>query len=196
MTKSESSGSGDLQRKLYQDLDQKLKSTQWNSGASEAHGLLTGLACRGVASREIGNKMYLFQISGTEEIGMLEGMFEMILRDLDSTQFVFNILIPGDDAGTMQIAEEISNWCEGYLQGFFHDGDSFLENCSDSVQELIMDITDIGGMNVETVNESGNDDESSLVEIEEYLRVGVQLIYDELVQLASPSDSSNNTEFH
>jgi uncharacterized protein YgfB (UPF0149 family) len=195
MNESEPSNTSDLQRKLYQDLDQKLKSSDWNSGASEAHGLLTGLACRGVGSREIGNKMYLFQISGAEEIGMLEGMFEMIVRDLESTQFVFNILIPGDDVGTMQIAEEISNWCGGYLQGLLHDGDSLLAECSDSVQELVMDITDIGGLNLETVD-GCSDDESSLVEIEEYLRVGVQLIYDELVQLTGSADHSNNTEIH
>jgi uncharacterized protein YgfB (UPF0149 family) len=195
MTESEGSGTGDLQRKLYQDLDQKLKSSEWNSGASEAHGLLTGLACRGVGSREIGNKMYLFQISGAEEIGMLEGMFEMIVRDLESPQFVFNILIPGDDVSTMQIAEEISNWCEGYLQGFFHDGDSLLGESSDSVQELVKDITDIGGLNLDTVDESSTG-ESSLVEIEEYLRVGVQLIYDELVQLTDSSDRPNKSEIH
>jgi uncharacterized protein YgfB (UPF0149 family) len=195
MTESEGSGTGDLQRKLYQDLDQKLKSSEWNSGASEAHGLLTGLACRGVGSREIGNKMYLFQISGAEEIGMLEGMFEMIVRDLESPQFVFNILIPGDDVSTMQIAEEISNWCEGYLQGFFHDGDSLLGESSDSVQELVKDITDIGGLNLDTVEESSTG-ESSLVEIEEYLRVGVQLIYDELVQLTDSSDRPNKSEIH
>ena len=139
--------------------------------------------------------MYLFQISGTEEIGMLEGMFEMILRDLESTQFEFNILLPGDDVATLQVAEEISNWCGGYLQGFFHDGDSMLEECNESVQELVMDITDISGLNLETVDGSSND-EGSLIEIEEYLRVGVQLIYDELVQLTGSSDLPNNTEIH
>jgi uncharacterized protein YgfB (UPF0149 family) len=139
--------------------------------------------------------MYLFQISGAEEIGMLEGMFEMIVRDLESPQFVFNILIPGDDVSTMQIAEEISNWCEGYLQGFFHDGDSLLGESSDSVQELVKDITDIGGLNLDTVDESSTG-ESSLVEIEEYLRVGVQLIYDELVQLTDSSDRPNKSEIH
>ncbi len=195
MTEFDSTSTKDFQRKLYQDLDQKLKSTSWNSSVSEAHGLLAGLACRGIGSGEVGNKMYLFQISNAGEIALLEGMFELLLRDLQSSDFTFNILLPDDQATTSQKADEISNWCEGYLQGLYYDGDALINESSESVQEVARDIFDIGGMNHVFIEENDESDEKSLIEIEEYLRVGIQIIYDEL---ASQPDTaaSTNSEIH
>ncbi len=180
MTEIASLSPKDFQRKLYQDIDNKLKSTAWNSGASEAHGLLAGLACRGVDTQQVGNKMYLFQVANAEEIALLESLFEFILRDLNSDQFTFNLLLPDDRAETRQKAEALSNWCAGYLQGFCHDGESIVNECSESVGEIIRDLFDIGGINPASTGSAKEQDERSLMEIEEYLRVGIQLIYDEL----------------
>ncbi len=47
---------------LYRDLERKLKNSKWNSGASEAHGLLSAIACRGLPGEQIRAKAWLFQL--------------------------------------------------------------------------------------------------------------------------------------
>ena len=180
MTEFDIQNTRDFQTELYPELDGKLKSTPWNSGASEAHGLLTGLACRGVTTHEIVNKMYLLNISASDDVTLLEGMFGLIVRDLQSNDLTFNILLPADQVGTVDKAEQISNWCQGYLQGFCHDGKPPICDDNETVCEVFQDIFDIGAVALELIDDH-DDNQKSLVEIEEYLRVGIRLIYDESV---------------
>ncbi len=185
-----------FQQKIYQTLDEKLKSTAWNSGASEAHGALTGLACRGINSEQIQNKMVLFQISDTEEFAALSGLFDLVLRDLESTEFSFNLLLPGEDASNNETATEIVNWCEGFVLGFCHDGESAIAQSSATVQEMVNDVLNISSMEVDSIKNKDHEDEKSIIEIEEFLRVGVQLIYDELVNNSSLPTAVPSAEIH
>ena len=171
-----------FQRKIYSELDEKLKASSWKSGASEAHGLLTGLACRGITATEIRNRMHLFQFSEDEDTTLLEGLFELILRDLDSSAPTFDLLLGGDEEHIVVRVDEIASWCGGYVQGFCHDGDSAIMEQSAEVQEIIQDIMDICGMEVDLTNSVSHDleeEEKAFAEVEEYLRVGVQIIFDE-----------------
>lgn len=181
MSESDPHNTRDFQTKLYPDIDRKLKSTPWNAGASEAHGLLTGLACRGITASEIVNKMYLLKISDAKDVLLLEGLFDLILRDLQSDELTFNILLPAEQVDTVQRAEEISNWCEGYLQGFCYDGKPSICDRNETVGELFQDIFDITAVALEFIKDN-DEDQRALIEIEEYLRVGIQLIYDEVVE--------------
>ncbi len=186
MTESDIQRARDFQTEIYPELDRKLKSTPWNGGVSEAHGLLAGLACRGIIAHGLANKMYLLRIPNTENTEhavMLEGLFDLILRDLQSDEITFNILLPAEPLSTAQKAEQIANWCQGYLQGFCYDGKPSICQHNDIVREIFEDIFHICSIELDTDAEleliNDNDDQKSLVEIEEYLRVGIRLIYDE-----------------
>jgi uncharacterized protein YgfB (UPF0149 family) len=171
-----------FQQKIYAELDEKLKASSWKSGASEAHGLLTGLACRGITATEIGNRMHLFQFSEDDDTALLEGLFELILRDLESSIPTFNPLLGGDKEHIAVRVDEIANWCGGFIQGFCHDGDSAILEQSAEVQEIIQDIMDISGMEVDltdSVSHHLEEEEKAFAEVEEYLRVGIQIIFDE-----------------
>lgn len=181
-------------QKIYHELDQKLKSTDFNSGVSEAHGLLVGLACRGVAFEELQNKLYLFQLSGNEDLILLQGLFELILRDLQSSTPTFDLLLPADDVSLVIRADEISNWCGGYMQGFCHDGDYIFTDSNDTTREMLRDIMDIGGLHIDEADRE--ESEKALMEIEEYLRVGVQLIYDETTNSDKSTALPDKNELH
>ena len=171
-----------FQQKIYAELNEKLKASSWKSGASEAHGLLTGLACRGISTTEIGNRMHLFQFSSGEDTSVLEGLFELILRDLESNSPTFNLLLGGDEEHIVVRVDEIASWCGGFVQGFCHDGDSAISEQSAEVQEIIQDIMDICGMEVDLSDSMSHDleeEEKAFSEVEEYLRIGVQIIFDE-----------------
>ncbi len=181
-----------FQQKIYRDLDEKLKSTPWNSGASEAHGLLTGLACRGIRAENLAGRLYLFRVDDPDGITLFEGMFELVLRDLQSEEPTFNPLLPPEEADNKEFAFAISDWCEGFLQGFCFDAETEINEHGEAVQELIDDMIEIGSLDVTSIEEYNEDDERSLVELEEYLRVGVQAIYDTL----NPNPSIGSREIH
>ena len=195
MTESDQSQEKQFQRKIYQELNNKLKSTNFKSGASEAHGLLTGLACRGIKSEQLRNKLHLFQLDNDDDLGLLQGLFELILRDLQSTTPVFNLLLP-EDTSLVEKADEIASWCAGYMQGICHDGDYIFSDSSEPVQEMLQDILDIGGLQIDVSSDDLDEDERSVMEIEEYLRVGVQFIFDETVKPDQSSVVTPSDEIH
>ncbi len=180
-----------FQHRIYQSLDEKLRASSWKSGASEAHGLLTGLACRGVTSEQLASKLYLLQIESdadaSEYPGLLEGLFELIIRDLNSSQPVFDVLIPHEREPIITRVDELASWGGGFIQGFCNDGDSAISDLSLEAQELIHDIIDISGMQLDQPNPESDDQDKALTEVEEFLRVGIQLIYDEAVANQSNS---------
>ena len=167
-----------FQQKIYLELDRKLRLTSFNGGAPEAHGLLTGLACRGVTVQELQNKLYLFRLNSDQDLILLQGLFELILRDLQSSTLTYHLLLPDDDTNPVIRTDEIANWCGGYMQGFCHDGDSAFSDSNETIHEMLRDIMDMGGLYLEEASQE--EAEKSIMEIEEYLRVGVQLIYDEI----------------
>ncbi len=176
-----------FQQQIYPELERKLKSTSFNGGAAEAHGLLSGLACRGITVQELQNKLYLFQIDRNQDSILLQGLFELILRDLQSSTLTYHILLPDDDTSPIIRTDEIANWCGGYMQGFLHDGESAFSDSNETVREILRDIMNMGGLYLEEA--SREEAEKSIAEIEEYLRVGVQLIYDEVADRVEPNQS-------
>ena len=189
-----------FQRNIYLDLDQKLRKSGWNSGASEAHGLLTGLACRGVTGTQVINKLYLLRVAEDEDSTMLQGLFEFISRDLESTEPTFDPLFPDQETSIARRSDETANWCSGFIQGFCHDGSAAMNQGSTEVQELLQDVMNIGGMQAGTMQPDDSTDngeeERALTEIEEYLRVGIQLIYDETVGFTRTAEQSAADELH
>lgn len=167
-----------FQTEIYPELDRKLKETSWKGGASEAHGVLSGLACRGIGNKQLDGKAWLFRMSEKAEVALLEGLYELTLRDLQSDGFNFILLIAGDESGYAQRIESLANWCGGFTQGFLYDGEEYLAKVADTVRESFHDIIAISRIDVATYEEQETD--RHLVEIEEYLRVAIQVIFDEL----------------
>ena len=176
---------------IYRDLDRRLKASRWNSGASEAHGLLSALACLGIPGEQLRTKAWLFQLSEKTDLDLLEGLYGLILRDLQSDGFEFSPLLPDGACldGTCsdaQSIESLADWCGGFVQGFLHDDAARLDGVPDAVRESVNDIMEISRVEVQARVEADADadafdeTERQLVEIEEYLRVAIQVIFEEL----------------
>ena len=187
-----------FQAEIYRDLDRRLKASRWNSGASEAHGLLSALACLGIPGEQLRTKAWLFQLSEKTDLDLLEGLYGLILRDLQSDGFEFNLLLPDGACldGTCSDAksiESLADWCGGFVHGFLHDDAERLDGVPDPVRESVNDIMEISRVEVEVHVDAGVDagageeTEKQLVEIEEYLRVAIQVIFEELNPHAGPS---------
>ena len=175
-----------FQAEIYRDLDRRLKASRWNSGASEAHGLLSALACLGIPGEQLRTKAWLFQLSEKTDLDLLEGLYGLILRDLQSDGFEFSPLLSDGLCSDAQSIESLADWCGGFVQGFLHDDAERLDGVPDPVRESVNDIMEISRVEVEVhVNTgvdagAGEETEKQLVEIEEYLRVAIQVIFEEL----------------
>ena len=176
-------GTPGFSREIYEQLDRKLRESPWQSGASEAHGLLTGLACRGISDTQVQNKLYLFNSDDPSLATLVQGLFELVLRDLKSSTPAFDLLLPGEDEAPSRRSDELAGWCSGFVQGYLHDGEHALSEGSAETREIIRDIMDISSMEHGLTGnpEEDSEAEKSLVEVEEYLRVAVQFVYDERV---------------
>ncbi|MYB35224.1 MAG: UPF0149 family protein [Gammaproteobacteria bacterium] len=179
---------------LYAGLDEKLRDIGWDSGVPEAHGLLTGLACRGFSAKHIGNKMYMFELDSGQDSASLQALYELVLKNLESDDPVFDLMLPGDDESAFRRADEIANWCSGFAQGFCHDGDMSILQRTGPVKEMFDDI-----MSIARIQTDFSDDEverqgenRALTEIEQYLRVGIQLIYEEMAVNHNPQEAVPN----
>ncbi len=77
----------------------------------------------------------------------------------------------------------LSQWCQGFLYGFGTGRcRAARANCSGEVEEVLRDLTHISQASVET-GADAEEEEQAYAEIVEYVRAGVQLIHDELIEL-------------
>ena len=168
---------------LYRHLERRLKAADWDGGAAEAHGVLSAFACLGIDEARLKSRVNLsdlFRLSESTDIDLLEGLYALIRRDLQADGFEFRPLLADADCSCGERIESLAQWCGGFVHGFLHDDAKRLDGVSEAVRESVDDMIQISGVNCEV--EAGEPDqaEKQLVEIEEYLRVATQLIFEEM----------------
>ena len=182
----------------HEELDAALKRCGATWDAGQAHGLLcSSLAVLG-ADAGIG---WLDQVlEGSDPDNALRRECESILdtlyaythRQLVERQSDFEPLLPDDSDSTIIRADAIARWCEGFLHGLVSgspDEDLKERLASDPMSEIIKDMLQIMRASVdEDLDDETN--ESAYAEVVEYLRVAVQLTYEELAEFRSPPPAS------
>lgn len=89
----------------------------------------------------------------------------------------FTPFLPDDETDIALRAEAIGRWCQGFLYGMAVRGLKEIADLPADVREILEDFSQISRAD----HESGDDDEqaeAALVELVEYSRVGVQLVFD------------------
>ena len=86
----------------------------------------------------------------------------------------------------------LGDWCRGFTLGIGWDGTTTVTSFSKDATEALSDITHISL--AEPGTDLGETEERALVELEEYLRVSVQLIYEESCSFNSSSCAMNSLD--
>ncbi len=179
-------------------LDAALKRCGANWDAGQAHGLLCSrLAILG-SDAGIGWLDQVLDGSDPDNAprreceAMLDTLYAYTHRQLADRQSEFEPLLPGESDSTTVRAEAIARWCEGFLHGLVSGSpdDSLKERlASEPLNDIIKDMLQITRA---TVDDGTNDEtnESAYAELVEYLRVSVQLTYEELAEFRSPQPGS------
>jgi uncharacterized protein len=161
--------------------------------AAESHGCLCGALC---TTSHYPLEVWLEELvpdadaDADDNRAPLRLLFADTMRALRGDEMEFQLLLPDDDDSLAARATALSQWCQGFLYGFGTGQPVPQGQLPAEVDEVLRDLAHIGQATVET-GEDGEEEEQAYVEIVEYVRVGVQLIHDELVEVRSgaPGDA-------
>lgn len=115
----------------------------------------------------------------------LEAAARFWVGQLADSQLSMRLLLPDDGASLTERTDALCQWCQGFLVGLASGGVTNFDNLPGSVPEFVKDVLTIS--QATAVGDEGGsgdeEDETAFAELVEYLRVGTQLVYDELAAL-------------
>ena len=155
--------------------------------AAEAHGTLTGGLCAASGYRF---EDWLREIlpegrAAPAAASQLQHLYSATAAALLQRDFEFELLLPEDgqpiDARTAALAQ----WCQGFLYGLGAGAIRDARALPGDAGEIVRDLVEISraGVDAEQAEESN---ESAYAELVEFVRVGVQLLFEELGAARSP----------
>ena len=163
--------------------------------AAEAHGCLCGALC---ARRVYLPAEWLEDLlpDGSEPgspsllaAGPLAELFAGSRAVLEAREMEFEPLLPEDSASLAERVDALAGWTQGFLYGFGAAGSLQRRALPEEVTEILADFAEVaraGGVG----SESAEDEESAFAELVEFVRVGVQLVYDALAELRAAQTAS------
>lgn len=108
---------------------------------------------------------------------------------LSEGAFALELLLPGDDTPLAQRSEALSDWCTGFLYGMGLAGRGIGESLSEEAREVVSDMVEFTRIDAE--DEGAQGAEKAFTEIVEYVRMGVVLIYEELMHADAAAPGRN-----
>lgn len=170
----------------FDELSDALQRIGCLQGASEVHGGVCGALC--VTDPEQVDLRRILDPAEDQEFqahaiaeATLARLCEACARSLEDRGLGFTPTLPDDDQPLAERVAALSSWCEGFLFGLACHRELDLDQCSESLQEIVGDITEFTRAAVTLDEQSpGESDERAYTELVEYIRVGVQIVYIEL----------------
>ena len=166
----------------YHDIERQLAGSRALTDLPEAHGTLAGALCSSnrVTLQDWLREVFPDGLAGAAEGPML-GVFEWTRHVLRAGQLEFQLLLPGDDEPVSVRAAALGQWCQGFLYGLGSYPIPDVEKLPEEVAEIVRDLTAMTQVGVDE-DESAEDNEHAYAELVEFVRVGVQLLHDELAR--------------
>jgi yecA family protein len=176
------------------ELEELLYRIDASMGAAEAHGALCGMLC---ARGTIELSEWVDHVIGEQQQGSemlhdvvhkLSDLHQTTLEMINDATSDFKLLLLDDEDSLPERVEAIAAWCQGFIYGLAAGGIQQGSELPEDTEELLKDMVEISraGHDVEDAGDeaaSEDDDEVAYMEIEEYVRMGVLLIYEELQPL-------------
>jgi uncharacterized protein YgfB (UPF0149 family) len=156
--------------------------------ASELHGVVCGLAVGGERESIVQGLVDLIGADALTDQHSVEAFVDASFLGMMADDMSFALLLPDDDADFTQQLDGVAEWCSGFLSGFAAGlsalGAETLDVLPEEIREIVADFSAITEIDVETrepgdleqPNEGADIAEGDLMQIEEFVKVGVLLI--------------------
>jgi uncharacterized protein YgfB (UPF0149 family) len=176
----------------YTEIQRVLTDEHSMTDAAEAHGTLTGCLCATVRYRFEDWLLEILPEGRPQPLAsaQLRALYQATAGALQGSDMEFELLLPEDEASLDARTVALAQWCQGFLYGL---GGSAIQDTNalpGDVGEIVRDFSEITRVGVDT-GQSPESNESAYAELVEFVRVGVQLVFEELSPLRdSPSPPS------
>lgn len=165
----------------YEQLQRILGGAQGLTDAAEAHGTLAGALC---AAPAYGLEDWLGEIfpdSRTDPMTResCRVYYDATASALHAADMAFEVLLPDDDQQIDARATALGQWCQGFLYGLGTSAIDDVTRLPGEVGEIVRDLTEITRVGVDG-GESLESNERAYTELVEFVRVGVQLLFEAL----------------
>jgi uncharacterized protein YgfB (UPF0149 family) len=163
-------------------LDALLVRVEAEAFAAEIHGFVCGQICVTGQADETLWKDFL-DVQGEDDslinscYGEVTQLASETLAQMHSAEFGLQLLLPDDVVPIAIRVEALGNWCHGFLNGYGVSERQSTRGPSEECNEVLEDYTQICRLGID--NEE-TEDEQSLMELTEYVRVGAILIFEDL----------------
>jgi uncharacterized protein YgfB (UPF0149 family) len=121
-------------------------------------------------------------------------LHKVTTEQMNDSEIDFELMLPDDEESLELRVEALGTWCQGFVYGLAAGGIQEDTQLPDDSKELITDILEISRagyaadeeaeMNA-SLNDDSEEDEVAFMEVSEYVRMGILLIYEELQPLQS-----------
>jgi uncharacterized protein len=175
----------------YDYIQQLLTQERSLADAAEAHGTLAGCLC---ATQGYRTEDWLREIlpegrAAPETTATLEEVFAATAGALLQPDMEFELLLPADEEPIAVRTAALAQWCQGFLYGLGAGAVPDASELPGEVGEVVRDFIEISRAAVdESQDEESN--EAAYAELVEFVRVGVQLLFEELGVLRPPASSA------
>jgi uncharacterized protein len=164
----------------YDELEDELRALD-AVNAAEAHGVIAGVASAAAKRADAGIRIVLADVDtgadSTPARRLLENVGSYTEARLAARDSEFELLLPDEAEPLDTRTSALVDFCRGYVLGLVAGGVREFADLPGDAREVIEDFMKIS--DVEVVN-GIEAEEQALAELTEYVRTGVQVVYEEL----------------
>jgi hypothetical protein len=165
----------------FPELQRLLADSHALTEAAAAHGLLAGALCAASGYRledwlaEILPEGPVADDAGTA----LRGLYDETFGALSMPDMEFQLLMPDDATPLAARTQALCLWCNGFLYGLGTNGAGDPQQLPGDAGEFVRDLAHISRAGVDD-QDGVEANETALAELVEFVRVGVQVVFEEL----------------
>ena len=116
---------------------------------------------------------------------LLDALAASTRAALEGAELTFQPLLPDDSESLVERVDSLAQWCQGFNHGLLvaaRIGDAEAELGSGNTAEIVRDFGEMAQVSVGD-EEADAEGEAAYAELVEYVRVSVQLVYEELSEV-------------
>ena len=172
----------------YDHVQQLLVQERSLAEAAEAHGTLAGCLC---AAQGYKVEDWLREIlpegrAAPQTTAVLEELYTATAGALLQPDMEFELLLPADEQPIELRTAALAQWCQGFLYGLGAGAVPDASELPGEVGEVVRDFIEISRAGVDA-SQGEESNEAAYAELVEFVRVGVQLLFEELGTLRPPA---------
>jgi uncharacterized protein YgfB (UPF0149 family) len=169
----------------YKELDNLFMDAGTGSRAAECHGFLCGYLCVNDNLQDDTFRKYLLADMDDQQMceeccKQINELASEVCQKIASVDFTLELLLPDESSPLSERSAALIEWCEGFLSGLGIAGVTDFDLLSFECREHVQDLYKICRLDVDEINDCGEEEEAAFTELIEYVRMGAMLLHVEM----------------